>query len=69
MYPAGALSTIRKNISQEDAVLGEGRVVVPPGVEIFMPVYAVMRLKSNWPEPDDFLPERWLDVCPLLLCS
>ena len=71
IYPAGAVATTRKNISQQDAVLmGEGcKVVVPPGVELFMPVYAVMRLESNWPDPDRFLPERWLEVCILLLCS
>ena len=59
LYPTVALGTMRKNVSQQDIVLG-GACIVPPGVELFMPIFAVHRSASNWPKPDRFLLERWL---------
>ncbi|KIY98801.1 Cytochrome P450 3A28 [Monoraphidium neglectum] len=39
-----------------------GKFTVPPGVVVSTPLYAIHNTKHNWEAPQEFRPERWLDV-------
>eukprot|EP00210_Caulerpa_lentillifera_P000516 g499.t1 len=39
-----------------------GPYVVPSGVVVGVPLYALHNTKHNWQEPEMFKPERWLKV-------
>lgn len=39
-----------------------GKYVVPSGVVVGVPLYALHNTKHNWQEPESFKPERWLNV-------
>lgn len=70
MYPAGGVATFRTPKGTKDVVLGGGRLVVPPGVGLHMPITAVHHSKDLWEEPEVFKPERFFEVCvPLWLKS
>ncbi|RYP06625.1 hypothetical protein DL764_003047 [Monosporascus ibericus] len=34
-------------------------VLIPPYTRVTTPRYAIMRMESAFPQPDDFIPERW----------
>jgi cytochrome P450 len=57
MYPVVSSGTIR--ITHEWTQIGEH--LVPPGMPIWVPFYAIHRSARLWLEPDRFLPERWLE--------
>ncbi|EIE20661.1 cytochrome P450 [Coccomyxa subellipsoidea C-169] len=61
MYPAGGVATFRTPKGTKDVVLGGGRVVVPPGVGLHMPITAVHHSKDLWEDPEDFKPERFFE--------
>ena len=62
MYPAGGVATFRTPKGTKDVVLGGGRLVVPPGVGLHMPITAVHHSKDLWEEPEEFKPERFFEV-------
>ncbi len=62
MYPAGGVATFRTPKGTKDVVLGGGRLVVPPGVGLHMPITAVHHSKDLWEDPEDFKPERFFEV-------
>ena len=68
MYPAGGVATFRTPKGTKDVVLGGGRLVVPPGVGLHMPITAVHHSKDLWEDPQDFKPERFFEV-RTLWCS
>jgi len=39
-----------------------GPYAIPAGVVVGTPLYAIHNTKHNWDAPQDFRPERWLDV-------
>ncbi|OTB10574.1 hypothetical protein K445DRAFT_70027 [Daldinia sp. EC12] len=41
--------------------------LIPPGVKVTAPKYAVMRLDSAFVDPDEFIPERWYSRPELIL--
>ncbi|KAK9820314.1 hypothetical protein WJX72_008814 [[Myrmecia] bisecta] len=59
MFPAVGTGTTRLN-PKRDVLLG-GKVLVPRGTIIWMPTHALQHTPANWEQPDEFLPERWLD--------
>lgn len=64
MYPAGGVATFRTPKGDKDVVLGGGRLVVPPGVGLHMPITAVHHSRDLWENPEAFIPERFLEVRP-----
>lgn len=36
-----------------------GGFVAPVGTRIFIPIYSIMRDEKNFPQPDEFRPDRW----------
>ncbi|KAK9914782.1 hypothetical protein WJX75_000489 [Coccomyxa subellipsoidea] len=57
MYPVAG-GTVRN--PKKDVLLG-GKYLIPKGTTIFLPLHAIHNCKSNWAEPEKFLPERWLE--------
>ncbi|CAN8006805.1 unnamed protein product, partial [Ixodes pacificus] len=43
----------------EDYTLGDTGITLPKGCTITVPVYAMHRDPSNFPDPDSFIPERF----------
>ncbi|KAF6250399.1 cytochrome P450 [Scenedesmus sp. NREL 46B-D3] len=39
-----------------------GSYTVPPGTIVATPLFAIQNTIHNWDKPEDFVPERWLDV-------
>jgi hypothetical protein len=39
-----------------------GKYLVPPGVVVGTPLYAIQNTVHNWDAPSEFRPERWTDV-------
>jgi cytochrome P450 len=39
-----------------------GSFQVPAGTVVGTPLFAIQNCAANWEKPDDFIPERWLDV-------
>ncbi|KAK9832710.1 hypothetical protein WJX81_002799 [Elliptochloris bilobata] len=58
LYPPVAVGQIRCNASK-DVVLA-GRLTLPRGTAVWVPHAALHMAAFNWPQPDAFLPERWL---------
>ena len=67
-YPAGGVASIRIPKGNKDVILGGGKLTVPAGCAVHMPITAVQNCRANWERPEAFLPERFLEVClpPLL---
>lgn len=67
-YPAGGVATFRAVKGSKPVVLGGGKLVVPPGVGLHMPITAVHHSAALWDSPEDFIPTRFLEViyppCP-----
>ncbi len=61
-YPAGGVATFRMSKTGKEVVLGGGKVVVPPGVGLHMPITALHHSAALWENPEDFIPERFLKV-------
>ncbi|CAL8468141.1 g7680 [Coccomyxa elongata] len=61
MYPAGGVATFRTPKGDKDVVLGDGKLVVPNGVGLHMPITAVHHSSALWEEPEVFKPERFLE--------
>ncbi len=64
MYPAGGVATFRTPKGDKDVVLGGGKLVVPNGVGLHMPITAVHHSSALWEEPEEFKPERFLEASP-----
>jgi cytochrome P450 len=47
---------------QEDVPFNQGdsSVVIPSGTPVFLPVFLLHRDEKQYPDPESFLPERWL---------
>ena len=63
LYPAGGVATFRRSKTGKDVVLGGGKLVVPAGVGLHMPITAVHHTEGIWENPMAFTPERFLEVC------
>ena len=63
MYPAGGVATFRRSKTGKEVVLGGGKLVVPAGVGLHMPITAVHHAQGIWENPHFFTPERFLEVC------
>ena len=63
MYPAGGVATFRRSKTGKDVVLGGGKLVLPAGVGLHMPITAVHHTQGIWENPHAFTPERFLEVC------
>jgi len=61
-YPAAGIATMRIASSGKDVVLAGGKFVLPGGCAIHMPISAVQRGKALWDNPENFCPERFLEV-------
>lgn len=62
MFPVVGTGTTRRNLEQ-DMYIGSGKLFVPKGVLVWIPMHAVQNVAANWDEPDKFMPERWDMVC------
>lgn len=58
LYPVVAFGTMR--VTHEVTQLGKYKV--PAGTQIWTPFFPIHRSPQLWPEPDSFLPERWLEA-------
>ena len=59
LYPPAGL--IARNVVADVRVGKEGRLLLPRGLEVTVPIAAAHRQASLFPDPDDFDPARWLD--------
>lgn len=62
MYPAGGAATFRRSKTGKDVVLGGGKLMLPAGVGLHMPITAVHHMQGIWEEPQVFNPERFFEV-------
>eukprot|EP00884_Botryococcus_braunii_P006038 jgi/Botrbrau1/15435/Bobra.43_2s0060.1 len=58
-YPPVGAGYIRINETQ-DISLCDGRLFVPRGTLLWIPVHGIQNTHHNWERPEEFLPERWL---------
>lgn len=58
MFPVVGSGTTRRNLEQ-DMYIGGGKLFVPKGVLVWIPMHAVQNLSANWDQADKFMPERW----------
>ena len=58
MFPVVGSGTTRRNLEQ-DMYIGGGKLFVPKGVLVWIPMHAVQNVAANWDEPHNFMPERW----------
>jgi len=63
LFPVVGSGTTRRNL-EKDMWLGGGKLFVPKGVLLWVPMHAVQNVSANWDEPDKFQPERWSQVSP-----
>ena len=56
LYPPSAI--IFRLSTQDTTIAG---MPVPAGTGVWIPVHVVNRDPENFPDPDNFLPDRWLD--------
>ena len=61
MYPAGGVASFRF-AKDKDVVLGGGKLVVPAGAGLHMPITAVHHSPAIWEDPMVFKPERFFKV-------
>lgn len=65
MFPVVGSGTTRRSMEQ-DMTIGGGKLFVPKGVLVWIPMHAVQNVAANWDQPDKFMPERWETVCSIL---
>ena len=53
---------MRRSKTGKDVVLAGGKLVVPAGVMLHMPITAVHHNENIWENPQAFIPERFLEV-------
>ncbi|KAL3150250.1 hypothetical protein ABBQ32_000104 [Trebouxia sp. C0010 RCD-2024] len=58
LFPVVGSGTTRRNL-ERDMWIGGGKLFVPKGVLVWVPMHAVQNVAANWDEPDQFQPERW----------
>lgn len=58
MFPVVGTGTTRRNM-EHDLYLGGGKLFVPRGVLVWIPMHAVQNASANWDQPERFMPERW----------
>jgi cytochrome P450 len=71
LYPAAGAASFRSNKTDKDIVLGGGKLVVPPGVILHMPITAVHHSEGTWENAYAFVPKRFLEErcrCPPPSC-
>ena len=39
-----------------------GKYTIPAGTIVATPLFAIQNTVHNWERPEEFMPERWLDV-------
>jgi cytochrome P450 len=57
---AAAAGVARCRVAGKDMSVGPYKV--PAGTVVGTPLFAIQNCAANWDKPDDFIPERWLDV-------
>ena len=62
IYPAAGGASMRRSKTGKDVVLGNGKLVVPAGVALHMPITAVHHNEAIWENAKAFIPERFLEV-------
>ncbi len=62
IYPAAGGASMRRSKTGKDVVLGDGKLVVPAGVALHMPITAVHHNEAIWENAKAFIPERFLEV-------
>ena len=67
IYPTAGVGSFRKPRAGKDVVLAGGKLVVPAGVTLHMPIAAVHLNREIWDNPQAFIPERFLEVCHIML--
>ena len=68
LYPAGGVAHFRFAKGDKDVVLGGGKLVVPAGAGLHMPITAMHHSPDVWEEPEAFKPERFFEVPPPVPC-
>lgn len=63
LFPVVGSGTTRRNL-ERDMWVGGGKLFVPRGVLLWIPMHAVQNVAANWDQPDQFQPERWTQVTP-----
>ena len=63
LFPVVGSGTTRRNL-ERDMWVGGGKLFVPKGVLLWIPMHAVQNIAANWDQPDQFQPERWSQVSP-----
>lgn len=66
LFPVVGSGTTRRNL-ERDMWVGGGKLFVPKGVLVWIPMHAVQNVAANWDDPDQFQPERWSQVGAFLL--
>lgn len=61
LFPVVGSGTTRRNL-ERDMWVGGGKLFVPRGVLVWIPMHAVQNVAANWDQPDQFQPERWSQV-------
>lgn len=61
LFPVVGSGTTRRNLDR-DMWVGGGKLFVPKGVLLWIPMHAVQNIAANWDQPDQFQPERWSQV-------
>ncbi|CAL5222409.1 g4768 [Coccomyxa viridis] len=61
IYPAAGGASMRRSKTGKDVVLGGGKLVVPAGVALHMPITAVHHNEAIWENAKAFIPERFLE--------
>lgn len=64
MYPVTGAVPLRTPVKGGgDVTLGGGKLVIPEGAVLHMPIAAIHLSPALWDNPDEFDPDRWLQVC------
>ena len=63
LFPVVGSGSTRRNLERDMWISG-GKLFVPKGVLVWVPMHAVQNVAANWDEPDQFQPERWSQVSP-----
>eukprot|EP00879_Flechtneria_rotunda_P012489 GHRR01013041.1.p1 GENE.GHRR01013041.1~~GHRR01013041.1.p1 ORF type:complete len:174 (+),score=67.23 GHRR01013041.1:447-968(+) len=57
MYPVAATGSVRETTGPTEI----GQYKVPEGIVVWAMIYALQNSVHNWEQPEQFMPERWLD--------
>jgi cytochrome P450 len=64
MYPVTGAVPLRTPVKGGgDVTLGGGKLVIPEGAVLHMPIAAIHLSPALWDNPDKLDPDRWLQVC------